>query len=79
LLSIQELAHCLAILLKALFYPRAALIARVLAAESQSAKDPTEESTQTSFHDFFQNPVGVSFKSLEGVRRVFLFDTARYG
>ena len=35
LLSIQELAHYLAIFLKALFYPRAALIARVLAAESQ--------------------------------------------
>ena len=36
LLSIQELAHYLAIFLKALyFYPRAVLIARVLAAESQ--------------------------------------------
>src|SRR5512145_1876879 len=35
LLSIQELAHYPAIFLKALFYLRAALIARVLAAESQ--------------------------------------------
>ncbi len=41
-------------------------------------KDSTEKGTQPPLHYFFQNPLGFSFKGLERLGRVCLFDATRY-
>jgi hypothetical protein len=43
------------------------------------AKDPAEKGSQTSFHSFLSSPMGGSFKSLERLGGVCLFDATGYG